>query len=148
MVFADINLSEQSIRGNYNPGSGGWPTVRYFNKETGYEGAPYKKRTDKAMCDELGDEQYMEDYVVDFGGVTLCNVVDKEGCSAKESKYIDKWANGKKPLEDVNKQVTRLEGMLGGKMKPSLMTWIKQRLAVLKQIVEVGDGTAPEHEEL
>ena len=53
--FGDINLSEQQIRGNHNPGAGGWPTIKYFNKETGYEGATYNKKTDKSMCDELGD---------------------------------------------------------------------------------------------
>ena len=31
-----------------------WPTIRYFNKETSKDGAPYDKKTDKAMCDELG----------------------------------------------------------------------------------------------
>lgn len=39
------------------PGSGGWPTVRYFNKETGYGGKAYPKKTDKAMCDELGPKE-------------------------------------------------------------------------------------------
>ena len=38
-------------------GAGGWPTVRYFNKETGYGGKPYPKKTDKAMCDELGPKE-------------------------------------------------------------------------------------------
>lgn len=90
VVFGDINLSEQPIRGNYNPGAGGWPTIRYFNQRTGcasqtparvtvgprrtlrellpplggrYEGAPYTKKTDGAMCDELGKESYMQAYV-------------------------------------------------------------------------------------
>eukprot|EP01050_Picozoa_sp_SAG11_P058854 SAG11_NODE_37811_length_255_cov_0.660256_1_plen_39_part_10 len=30
-----------------NSGAGGWPTIRYFNKETGYDGKPYPKKTDK-----------------------------------------------------------------------------------------------------
>ena len=53
MAFGDVNLSEEPIRGSYNPGAGGWPTIRYFNTKTGYEGAPYTKKTDKAMCEEL-----------------------------------------------------------------------------------------------
>lgn len=57
--FADVNLSEidggHSAFQPYSPGAGGWPTIRYFNKETGKDGAPYEKKTDKAMCDELGD---------------------------------------------------------------------------------------------
>ena len=42
VVFGDVNLSEDQIRTIHgepqNPGQGGWPTLRYFNKETGYGG--------------------------------------------------------------------------------------------------------------
>jgi len=96
------------------------------------------------MCDELGDEEYMEAYVVEQGGVTLCSIQDGEGCSAKENKYIKNWKE--KSAEDVDKQVTRLEGMSAKKMKPSLMKWIKQRIAILKQYQE--SHAAPAHEEL
>ena len=58
--FGDVNLSEEQVRGNHNPGAGGWPTIKYFNKQTGYEGAPYEKKTDGAMCDELGNEENMQ----------------------------------------------------------------------------------------
>ena len=53
MSFGDVNLSEEPIRGGHNPGAGGWPTIRYFNAETGLAGASYVKKTDDAMC-ELG----------------------------------------------------------------------------------------------
>ncbi len=33
--------------------------MRYFNAETGYDGAPYKQKTSKSMCDELGDMEYV-----------------------------------------------------------------------------------------
>jgi len=47
VVFADVNLKEAPIRGPpYNPGAGGWPTIRYFNAKTGPDGAPYEKKTD------------------------------------------------------------------------------------------------------
>ena len=61
--FGDVNLSEEQIRGNHNPGAGGWPTIRYFNKATGYEGAAYTKKTDDPMCTELGNQKYMDAYV-------------------------------------------------------------------------------------
>ena len=63
VVFGDINLSENRIVGNHQPGAGGWPTMKYFNKDTGYEGEKYTKKTNKAICDELGDEANMEAYV-------------------------------------------------------------------------------------
>ena len=37
VVFGDVNLSKNQVRIG-SPGAGGWPTLRYFNKGTGYEG--------------------------------------------------------------------------------------------------------------
>lgn len=66
--FADVNLSEEQIRGPpYNPGQGGWPTIRYFNQETGYTGAPYKQKTSMKMCDELKDINNMKAFVEEAG---------------------------------------------------------------------------------
>lgn len=144
VAFADVNLSEEQVRGNYNPGMGGWPTIRYFNAETGYEGKPYPKKTDKAMCDELGDEKYMEEYVMEQGGVYACAIADGEGCSEKEKKYIAKLKSATE--EYRSKQLTRLNGMKAGKMKPELMKWIKQRIAILGQFAE--EATPAGHEEL
>lgn len=133
LAFGDVLLSEASIRGEpYNPGAGGWPTIRYFNSETGYEGAPYVKKTDDAMCTELGNMDYMTAYVTEAGGVLLCDAADGEGCGEKELKYIEKFKA--KSAEDVASQLARLEGMVGGKMKPELAKWIKQRIAILKQL--------------
>jgi len=50
VAFGDVLLSEQQIRGNHNPGAGGWPTIRYFNKQTGYEGASYVKKKQINLC--------------------------------------------------------------------------------------------------
>ena len=40
-MFGDVNLAEDEVRGKYagTPGDGGWPTIRTYNAETGYEGA-------------------------------------------------------------------------------------------------------------
>jgi hypothetical protein len=94
--FGDVLLSSEQVRtgpdgGDLSPGAGGWPTVRYFNKGTGYDGKPYAQKTDKAMCDELGNEDNMEAFVVDFGGASLCAVADGAGCTDKEKKFIEKW---------------------------------------------------------
>jgi hypothetical protein len=50
--------------------AGGWPTIRYFNKETGLEGASYEQKTSKSMCDELGNEDNMIAYVEDAAGIS------------------------------------------------------------------------------
>lgn len=97
------------------------------------------------MCDELGDEKYMEDYVMEMGGVNACSIVDGEGCSEKENKYIAKMKNDK-TAEYRSAQITRLEGMQGGKMKPELAKWISQRIGILKQFAEA--DASPAHAEL
>ena len=83
----DVNLSEEQIRespdgDSYSPGARGWPTSRYFNKEMGIAGGSYEKKTDKAMCDELGDKQMMEAYVEEYGKTSLCSL-DGKGCDNK-----------------------------------------------------------------
>ena len=52
VTFADVNLQEGQVSSDYQAGMGGWPTVRYFNAETGYKGAPYVQKTKGSMCDE------------------------------------------------------------------------------------------------
>lgn len=131
-----MNLSENQVRESHgeqqNPGSGGWPTIRYFNKDTGYGGKPYPKKTDKAMCDELGDTEYMQSYVEEMGGTSLCSAATEQGCGDKEKTYLGKWKA--KAGADAKKELTRLQGMDTGAMKPDSAKWLKQRAAILKQL--------------
>jgi len=111
--------------------------VRYFNKATGYGGKAYEKKTSKAMCDELGPkEEYMQQFVEEAGGTSLCNAKNPgSGCSEKQLGFIEKWkAKGE---ADLQKQLDRLTGMLekdGGSMKPEALSWAKQRLSIFKQL--------------
>lgn len=142
VAFGDINLSKQSIRGNANPGAGGWPTIRYYNKKTGYEGESYTKKTDKSMCDELGDIKFMKEYIMEAGETSLCSVVTKAGCSERESAFIDKM-QAQDPAA-IAAQLARLDKMTSKPMKEHLKQWLTQRIAVLKQFA--GQDTA--HSEL
>jgi len=130
--FGDVNLSEEQIRGNHNPGAGGWPTIRYFNKKTGYEGASYTQKTSDAMCTELGNEEYMQAYIEEAGETSLCSAATGEGCGDREKKFIQIFSN--KSQEDVAAQLTRLQKMSDGSMKAELMQWVKQRIAILRQL--------------
>jgi len=130
--FGDVLLSEQQIRGNHNPGAGGWPTIKYFNKKTGYDGAAYTQKTQKSMCDELGDIDYMKAYIEEAGETSLCSVVTKAGCSEKEKSFIDKFAT----LDEatVSSQLRRLQSMAGKSMTEDNRAWLAQRVAILKQL--------------
>jgi hypothetical protein len=136
IVFGDVALSSdqvQTIHGeSQGAGAGGWPTVRMFNKETGYGGKAYKQKTSEAMCDELGPKNdYMQQLVEEYA--TLCNIIDTStGCSDKQKEFITKW--GEKPVDEIKKQHTRLTGMTGGSMKPEAMQWLKQRIGLYKQL--------------
>lgn len=137
--FMDVNLSQERIMesedgSSYNPGAGGWPTIRYFNSETGMNGGEYVKKTDKAMCDELGEEDAMIEYVEEYGNTSTCDVVTKVGCGERQIGYIDKMKV--KSSEDIVKQLERLEKMEGASMKPDLLAWLKQRKKILSQLVQ------------
>ncbi|CAB9514727.1 glutathione peroxidase [Seminavis robusta] len=86
--FADINLRETPIRGPpYNPGQGGWPTIRYFNNATGKEGAPYqKKMADLPMCKELGDFDRMTAYIEEAGNTKLEEGEDSDDSESESSE--------------------------------------------------------------
>jgi hypothetical protein len=128
-----VNLAEESIRGNHQPGAGGWPTIRYFNKVTGYEGASYVKKTSKSVCDELGQDSYMEEFVIEAASLHLCSTQSGDGCSEKEQEFISKWIS--QDSSSLLKEASRLNGMDAQKLKPGLAMWLKQRKAIIKQLL-------------
>jgi len=143
VVFGDVALSKNQVRTihgtDQGAGAGGWPTVRYFNKATGYGGKAYEKKTKQAMCDELGPkEEYMQQFVEEAGGTSLCNAKNPgSGCSEKQVGFIEKW-KGKGEAE-LQKQLDRLTGMVekdGDSMKPEALSWAKQRLSIFKQLAQ------------
>lgn len=137
MAFGDVNLQEAQIRGKYSgsPGAGGWPTIRAYNQDTGYDGVfagDWKdaNKLDGAMCDVFGNEENMQAYVEELGKTSLCKAIDGAGCSEKEKEFISKWTGN----DGVAAQLARLQGMSSGKMKPGLKKWLSQRIAILKQL--------------
>jgi hypothetical protein len=140
VVFGDIDLSSSPIRTihgeNQNPGSGGWPTIRYFNKKTGYGGSSYTKKTSKAMCEELKDTKYMSAYVEEMGSTSLCSVYKEgnPGCNDKEVKYIQKNLPNSK--DEHEKKLRRLNGMVNNKMSEKSRDWILKRISLLNQFIK------------
>ena len=135
VVFGDINLADARIRSIHgtpqNPGAGGWPTVRYYNKKPGYGGDKYKKKTSRSMCEELGDIKYISAYVEEAGETSLCSVATKKGCDERSLKYIVKMEG--KSQDDRAKQLTRLTNMLEEKMSKETYKWAEARVAILRQ---------------
>jgi len=136
--FADINLSEAPIRGApYNPGQGGWPTIRYFNQQTGKDGAPYDKKTDEPMCTELGAYDRMVDYVEAAGGTALC-ASDGTGCDERSLEYLEKMKG--KPEAELRAQLERMQAMEGGAMNEELRDWVNKRKKIVKNLMATDVG--------
>lgn len=125
-------MSEENIRGNHNPGAGGWPTIRFFNKDTGYDGRGYTQKTSQAICDELGNEENMKAYVMEAASISTCKLDDRKECSEREINFMELWKS--KSNDEINNQLTRLKALKTSKMKPELVSWVNQRVAILKQM--------------
>jgi len=126
--------------GKYGAGQGGWPTVRYFNAETGVDGAPYEKKTSKSMCDELGDMEYMRAYINDKGVPSCVVGAEPSSCTAKEQEFLASWSGKDAPA--VDRELARLGKLLSSKGKPDQVKWIRQRHSILKQLAAKAPGTA------
>jgi len=117
-----------------NPGAGGWPTLRYFNTDTGYGGKKYEQKTQKRICEEMKDAKMVKDWVSEYGLGPSCTLDDLSECTEREVTYIEKCKS--KSAEDQSKQLKRLSSMQGKKMSPKASKWISKRIAILKQFVD------------
>jgi hypothetical protein len=75
----------------------------------------------------------MEDYVIEAAGVASCVPQSGEGCSEKEKEFISKWSS--QDSSSLLKEENRLNGMNAQKLKPDLALWLKQRKAIIKQLL-------------
>jgi hypothetical protein len=88
------------------------------------------------MCEELGNDEHMQAYVMEAAKTSLCSTETGQGCSDKEKKFIETFKA--KSVADVTKQIERLTQMSAKSMKASLKSWLNQRLAILKQFAKKG----------
>jgi len=136
VYFGDVNLADGGPRGGptVNPGAGGWPTIRYYNKKTGVDGASYVKKTEMPPCEELGPKGgYLQSYIEEASGASLCAIVEPyKGCDDREVDYIKKVAE--KGAEYASSQFARLKKMVqDSKTEESLLAWVRKRLSILKK---------------
>lgn len=143
VVFGDVNLAEAAdVRGPpHDPGSGGWPTIRYFNAETGVDGGSYVKKTNKSVCDELGTFDAMVDYIEEYGHTVLCGL-DGRNCNQQEIEFMERMS--RKTLEELQQEYQRLLGMDVGQLQEGLQEWnLRRRRILSKMIASSAEVTAP-----
>lgn len=150
-MFGDVNLAEDQVQGKYagSPGAGGWPTIRTYNSDTGYEGSFAGDWKDEnglegAMCDVFGKEETMQRYVEEMAGIhapgvfvggklctdfaCLCAQKESGECSKQEVAYVAKFKDA--PLADVQSRLKLLSASLAKSGKAD--EWMKQRITILK----------------
>merc|ERR1719180_120148 len=111
VLIADVDCTvEQDLCSQY--GVSGYPTIKYFTAETDPKGDSY---SGGRSLDQL--RKFVQDKLE-----VKCSIADQEGCSEKELKFINAYTE--KSAEDVQAQLTRLDGMKGKKMKPELLSWV------------------------
>lgn len=86
------------------------------------------------MCDELGDDEYMQAYVEEMGSTSLCSIHEVgDGCSQRQKDFITKMKS--KSQEEIIAQHARLSTMKTTKLTTANKQWIVQRLGILSQFM-------------
>jgi len=122
VVIADVDCTSDAGKPVCDArGVEGFPTIKYYTSEKP-DGEKYGGGRDYDSLDKFVKENLM----------AKCDPKTKEGCSDKETEYIDKMT--KKGQDGITKELGRLEGMKGGDMKPEKLSWLMQRIALLKSM--------------
>lgn len=87
VVFADVDCKGRPdawpIHGHAqkpgHPDSSLWPTIRHFNKQTGYGGEGYKQQTKSELRDELGPKtDYLRKHILKMSGASGISTEERE----------------------------------------------------------------------
>mmetsp|Transcript_14097 Transcript_14097/g.30713 ORF Transcript_14097/g.30713 Transcript_14097/m.30713 type:complete len:146 (+) Transcript_14097:208-645(+) len=121
VLVADVDCTAEGEELCQKYNVGGYPTIKYF-VDGNMEGEDYQGGRD---FDSL--KSFVEDKLE-----VKCDIKDPKDCTDKEKGYIEKMKL--KSAEEIKAQITRLEGMKSGSMKPELKQWLVQRLRILKAL--------------
>lgn len=134
VVFGDVDLETANEDTSYRhaPGGGGWPSIRFFTRETEFKGGRYKQRTQYPLCQELGDRHWMLDYIERRARVQLCSRLG-DNCNERELGFLNKTKH--KSTEEQSQELSRLDEVLREKMKPELEEWVFRRIRILEKVI-------------
>lgn len=121
VVIGDVDCTvHQDLCGRFDVK--GYPTVKYFNAETGKSGAAYEGGRDYDALKKFTEETLSK----------ACDIKTSENCDEKEVKYAESIKA--KGADAIATEKARLTKMVGEKMKPEQRKWLSQRLNVLNQL--------------
>ena len=123
VLIADVDCTvEQELCQKH--GIQGYPTIKYYNAETGNDGEKYNGGRDFDSLSNFVTENLSK----------ACDINDSEAtCDEKELKFLAKFQA--KSSEDQEKEQDRLQRMAGSKMKAEQKQFLNQRLAILRQLL-------------
>lgn len=123
VVVADVDCTSDGGKEVCNDaGVKGYPTIKYFTAETGTEGEAYNGARSYDALEKFVKEKLE----------VQCDITNPSECDEKEQGYITKMSA--KDKADIEKEVTRLSGMMSAKMSSEKKQWMAKRLAILKQM--------------
>lgn len=120
VFIADVDCSKELELCKVNDVAG-YPTIYYYKdgKREKYEGGrsitslrTFVTENLAAVCNPRGDIEKL--------------------CSSKAQKYVLKWK--RKDMEDLRKEIKRLERMMDQSMSYDLLSWVKERKSILAQL--------------
>ena len=121
VVIGDVDCTVHAdLCGKYDVK--GYPTIKYWNAETGREGASYSGGRDLDALKKFTEETLSK----------ACDVASGENCEEKETKYAATMKA--KGADAISAEKARLAKMAGGKMKPDQRKWLSQRTNILNQL--------------
>eukprot|EP00545_Synedropsis_sp_CCMP1620_P006180 CAMPEP_0119022138 /NCGR_PEP_ID=MMETSP1176-20130426/27392_1 /TAXON_ID=265551 /ORGANISM="Synedropsis recta cf, Strain CCMP1620" /LENGTH=249 /DNA_ID=CAMNT_0006976897 /DNA_START=27 /DNA_END=776 /DNA_ORIENTATION=+ len=138
--FADVDLKkEHKIVSGGQPGSNGWPAIRYYNQETGVKGADYvRRRPELKMSEELKIKENMIAYVESRAGTTMCSLKG-DGCDDIEKAFVKEMRTAGASVQSsalasigTTEKVDKILSMVDDSLKWELKRWIGQRHSLLK----------------
>ena len=90
----------------------------------------------------------MEDYVLEAGKTYICSVNTLAGCSEREIQFVN--SNRAKSSEALTAELERLEKMSvkSSSMTEDLRSWLRQRLAIIRQLTKSQSNPTSQSAEL
>lgn len=112
----------------------GYPTIKYFKDGDTEEGTSYNGGRDyDSLLQHVKEELEPK-----------CMVAYPDDCSEKETEFMKKIEE--KTVDELTKNLQRLEGMKDQSMAATNRQWLNQRINLLKQFIE--RKGPEEHDEL
>lgn len=129
VLIADVDCTDNEAQSVCTDmGVSGYPTIKYFTKETDKKGESYNGGRDFTELEKFTKEKLAR----------ACNPKTGEDCTDKEKAYADKMVAA--GADKIATEVARLKGMKGADMKADKKVWLLQRIAVLEGLAGDGKG--------